>query len=147
MHPPKYAGDKEIRRFRVILRKDPDVVKLREDIDYFLYSPGSGKELVLDAADGGARSGGAIAAMAGIILYALMKAGYLKKKLGLTVRIRASALSAERRSYLNEHGVRVGIKAVVPALTYMPHAEKIKICRKQEKYFSQAANRFWNLSF
>jgi len=108
-HSPKYKSDKEIKGFRLTIRNDSDIAGLRKGIDYFLYSPGSAKKLVLDVLDG---TQAAFDVMEGMVLYSLMKAGNLKKRITLTVACRAGeafAIDAARRRYLNEHGVRTGV--------------------------------------
>ncbi len=118
VHLPKYRSNKEIKSFRLITRNDSDIAGLRESIDYFLYSPGNGKKLILDAMD---NTQTAIDVMEGMVLYALMKARYLKKRIKLMVACEAGETSAfsarggpafgwdaNRRRYLNEHGARVG---------------------------------------
>ncbi len=127
-HSPKYRSGKEIKNFRLIIRNDSDIVRLREGIDYFLYSPGSAKKLILYAMDD---TQTAIDVVEGMVLYVLMKARYLKKRIRLMVACEAGDISAfsdrggpascsrgasasgggwdaNRRGYLNEHGVRLG---------------------------------------
>ena len=107
-HSPKYRSDKEIKSFRLIIRNDSDIVRLREGIDYFLYSPGSAKKLILDVTDNLRQS---IDVTEGMVLYVLMKARYLKKRIKLMVACEAggtSAFDANRWRYLNDHGVLVG---------------------------------------
>ena len=43
-------------------------------------------------------------------LYSSMKAGYLKKKPGLALETDISEFDENRWRYLNEHGVRAGVK-------------------------------------
>ncbi len=104
-HLPKYKSEKEIKSFRLIVRNDSDIAGLREGIDYFLYSPGNGKKLILNAMDNTRTVLGAIEKM---VLYVLVKAKYLKKRIKLMVEIDTSAFDAVRLRYLNEHGVWVG---------------------------------------
>ncbi len=121
-HSPKYRSDKEIKSSRLIIRNDSNIGELREDIDYFLYSPGKEKKLILDAMD---NTQTALDVMEGLVLYVLMKAGYLKKRIKLMVACEAgdtSAFSARggpssgggwdanRRRYLKEHGVSIGTR-------------------------------------
>jgi len=119
-HSPKCRSDKEIRNFRLTIWSDSDIVRLREGIDYFLYSPGSAKKLVLDVMTGAAPAKQACSApalqaldvMEGMILYVLVKAGYLKTKIELTVACAAgdaSVFDEARRRYLNENGVRAAV--------------------------------------
>ncbi|MDT8285919.1 MAG: radical SAM protein [Elusimicrobiales bacterium] len=81
IHPPRYRGDKEIRRFRLKPEPGTSVVRLREYLDLFLYSPGNNKELSLELPTAGT-AGRELAE--GLSLYALMKACYLGKNLRLT---------------------------------------------------------------
>ncbi len=112
-HSPKYRSGKEIKSFRLTVRNDSDTARLREGIDYFLYSPGNAKKLVLDVMDNLRQS---IDVMEGMVLYVLMKARYLKKRIKLTVACEAGDTSAfsgggwdaNRWRYLNEHGVQAG---------------------------------------
>jgi len=113
-HSPKYRSSKEVKSFHLTIRNASDIAGLRKSIDYFLYSPGSVKKLVLDVLDG---TQTAHDVMEGMVLYVLMKTGYLKKRIWVTVACRAGDTSAfgptrrgdaDRRRYLSENGVRAG---------------------------------------
>lgn len=79
-HEPKYRGSREMRRLRLRLLPGSPLPRLREEADYLLYSPGRGKELLLEAA-----GPGALERAEALAIYAALKAGYLKKKLRVTV--------------------------------------------------------------
>lgn len=79
-HSPPYAGDKEARSFRLVPDKRAGTPELRRRLDYFLYSPGAQKELVVEA---GSAAGAVSEDIDGIILYALAKAKRLGKRLAV----------------------------------------------------------------
>lgn len=105
-HLPRHRADKEMKTLRLSPGKTPDIVRLRESVDFFLYSPGKRKTLVLDAPEAAAAPAAAEVAE-GITLYAMMKAGYLEKKLSLSLRAGAAPLDPDLLCYLNEHKIRV----------------------------------------
>lgn len=79
-HLPPYAGDKEASSFRLVPDKGAGTPELRRRLDYFLHSPGASKELVIEA---GSAAGAVPEDVDGIVLYALMKAKYLNKRLSV----------------------------------------------------------------
>ncbi|HNT96652.1 MAG TPA: radical SAM protein [Elusimicrobiales bacterium] len=109
-HRPKYLAGRETGRLRLAVSGISGLAGLRAATDYFLYSPGKKKSLVLEAVDPSART---LDAAEGMILYSVMKARSLGKKLELTLEADASCLDAGRWRYLTEHGVRIGIKTSV----------------------------------
>lgn len=103
-HEPKYRSGREIAFFRQAVGGGSGLVGLRAAADYFLYSPGDSKRLLLDAR-GGPRE--ALDLAEGLAVYALFKAAYLKKRLGLALAADAGGVDADRLRYLAAHGVRV----------------------------------------
>lgn len=102
-HEPKYRAAKEVRRLRQAVGAGSGLVRLRAGADFFLYSPGSEKTLLLDAAGGGRA---ALDNAEGLALYVLVKAAHLKKRVAVAVAADPSVLDEARRERLAEHGIR-----------------------------------------
>lgn len=82
-HSPKYRGNGETRELRLELGAAPDIARLRAGVDLFLYSPGCRKRLVLCPGTAGRPAAAAAEALEEIALYAMLKAGSLKKRLAI----------------------------------------------------------------
>ena len=90
------AGSINIRRYKVDLC-DTTLGSGRESVDYFLYSPGSLKELVIYNMDK------AIDVAEGLVFYSLAKAKHLNKKL----KISCSGYNPDKRhlKFFKNNGV------------------------------------------
>lgn len=104
-HEPVYRACKQVRSLRLAVHRRSGLAALRAAVDLMLYSPGAAKRLTLEAADTERET---LDAAEGLVLYSLMKARYLKKRLAMSLETDASALDEGRWRYLAEHGVRVG---------------------------------------
>ncbi|GEM_PF-614978 len=109
-HDPKHKAGKEMRTLRLSVSDSSDIVRLRAAVDFFLYSPGDRKRLVMDATDNGAETARIVE---GMVLYSLVKTGkgYLDKKLRLMLETDAKGFDDDNWRFLDDHGVQVGIKA------------------------------------
>ncbi len=106
-HKPVYRAHKPVRSLRLAVHRRSGLAALRAAVDLMLYSPGATKHLTLEAADTERET---LDAAEGLVLYSLMKARYLKKRLSLSLECAAAALDEGRWRYLAEHGVRVGAR-------------------------------------
>jgi len=105
-HRSKCTGNKEIKTFRLEInsgkgadRRELDPGKCRRALDFFLYSPGLNKELVITGSDIAGRFG----KMEGLVLYVLMKSGRLARKVRIRLEERSGRINADRlRSIENE---------------------------------------------
>lgn len=103
-HEPRFRGGKEMRLLRQTVNGALPLPRLREAADFFLYSPGAAKRLVLDARAGGPAAADLAEALA---VYALIKTAYLKKKLSADLLLPAGPQDPARLASLAAHGVRV----------------------------------------
>ncbi|MDT8285916.1 MAG: hypothetical protein RQ748_02300, partial [Elusimicrobiales bacterium] len=106
-HEPKYRAAGEASGLRLRVSEASVLARLRAAADHMLYSPGGRKRLTLEAVDG---SKGALDALEGMVLYSLMKARSLDKRLQVRLEAPPGILDEGRWKYLGEHGVRVGIR-------------------------------------
>ncbi len=110
-HRPKYISNKEIKVFKLKINcgkgfnySKLESGKCRQALDFFLYSPGSGKKLIITGAD----IVGYFDKIEGIILYTLMKSRYLEKRLKITLEGSLDGLTESQTKFLNDHGIYYG---------------------------------------
>ena len=107
-HRSKHISAKEIQILRVeincgkgIKYSELEPGECRKAVDFLLYSPGLNKELVVTSVD----IDRCFDRIQGLIVYTLMKSGYLKKGLKITLEGSLNGLAENQMKFLNEHGV------------------------------------------
>ena len=111
-HRPRYSSNKEIRVFRLKINSNssgnitgkPGIVKARESLDYFLYSPGMRKELVIFTKDIPC----GFEFLQKMVVYAVLKSKSLQKGLKVSMESDIGRLKNEELNLINEYGVFLG---------------------------------------
>lgn len=106
-HPPRHHGKHEGRALRLLAGRASGLVAMKGGVDHLLYSPGGAKRLVLEAA--GRRGAGMGADIEDLLLYSLMKAGRLRKKVRLEI-VRPAAGSSPGTPRRSRQAGRTGPK-------------------------------------
>ncbi|MFA5139152.1 MAG: radical SAM protein [Elusimicrobiota bacterium] len=105
-HEPRYRGEDEVPVVSVRFGADPsdEPARARQAVDYCLYSPGSGKTVVLMAQ----HLARVFDAVEGIGLYSVLKARHLGKRILVLVEGDPSGLSPKQFRFMREHGMLLG---------------------------------------
>ncbi len=104
-HRSKYISNKEIKTFRLRINsgkgfdcRELEPGQCRQALDFFLYSPGSNKELIITGSDIAGRFG----EIAGLILYALTKSGHLARKVKIRLEGWFGRINTDRLRFIGK---------------------------------------------